>query len=226
MNNIEFFNLLKNGDSAIVRILNTDVSKIEVKNVHPIFINGKKKKIACLGEDKCPLCKTGQNTPNARLYVHLFDYTDNKEKVWDRTPNENFLNSLREVVDSWGDLYNCVLKITRNGDDFPKYSVTVLNPNKYPIPDSVSKSSIDETVAYRFSTYRSEDELNEFIRTGVLPDHVKKQTEWVPKDEWIRRKKEEENNKNGSSNNTNNVKDEYKEEVKKSVPNNFDDPFV
>ena len=52
-------------------------------------------------------------------------------------------------------------------------------------------------MAYRFSLYRSADELNQFISTGVLPEHKKSQSSgqpWLPKSEWIKQqnaKKEE-----------------------------------
>jgi hypothetical protein len=220
MNNIEFFNLRHDGESAIVRILNTDVNEIEVKGIHYIDLQGKKKAVACLGEGNCPLCDVNQ--PVQRLCVHLWDYTDNKEKIWSRTPNQNFLNSLSDVVDSWGDLCDSVVKITRNGDNFPKYTITVLNPNKYPFPDSLTKDSINEKVAYRLATYRSAEELEEFVRTGFLPDHVKKQSNWVPKEEWIKRKKEEEKN-NSSSNTTESSDSKLSTETDVS---DFDDPFM
>ena len=210
---MKFFNLVRDGDSAVVRILNTDVSKMEIKDIHFVDVGGKKKTLACLGKDNCPLCDN--STPVTRLFVHLWDYTDNEEKVWSRTPNENFLNSLRDVVDSWGNLCDCVIKITRNGDNFPKYSITVLNPNKYPMPDKQFEIAIDGNVAYRCSTYRSSEELAEFVRTGYLPDHVKTQTAWIPKEEWVKRKKEESESKKEENN-----------QQKFSSSTDFDDPFV
>lgn len=221
MNNIEFFNLNHDGDNAIVRILNTTVDEIEVKGIHYIDLQGKKKAVACLGEGNCPLCDVNQ--PVTRLCVHLWDYTDNKEKIWSRTPNQNFLNSLNEVVDSWGDLCDSVIKITRSGDNFPKYTVTVLNPNKYPLPESITKDNINEKVAYRLATYRSAEELEEYVRTGFLPDHVKKQSTWVPKEEWLKRKKEEEE-KNGSSKKPT-VSDDSTDSSNEDS-SDFDDPFM
>lgn len=220
-NNIEFFNLNHDGDSAIVRILNTTVDEIEVKGVHFIDLQGKKKAVACLGEGNCPLCDVNQ--PVSRLCVHLWDYTDNKEKIWNRTPNQNFLNSLNEVVDSWGDLCDSVLKITREGDNFPKYSITVLNPNKYPFPeDAITKDNINEKVSYRLATYRSAEELEEYVRTGFLPDHVKKQSTWVPKDEWVKRKKEEEKEKSVKSA----VSEDSNNSSNEVNVSDFDDPFM
>lgn len=220
-NNIEFFNLNHDGDSAVVRILNTTVDEIEVKGIHFIDLQGKKKAVACLGEGNCPLCDVSQ--PVSRLCVHLWDYTDNKEKIWNRTPNQNFLNSLNEVVDSWGDLCDSVLKITREGDNFPKYSITVLNPKKYPFPeDAITKDNINEKVSYRLATYRSAEELEEYVRTGFLPDHVKKQSTWVPKDEWIKRKKEEEKEKSAKSA----VSEDSDNSSDEADVSDFDDPFM
>lgn len=218
MNQLEFFNLNKSGDSAIVRILNTAPDNIEVKDVHRVDVGGKKKVIACLGEKGCPLCNKGIPT-KARLYVHLWDYTDNKEKVWDRTPNPNFISSLREIFGSWGDLYNVALRITRDGDEFPKYNVLVMNPREYPA--NFDKDAIDSKVAYRFSTYRSKDELEQFLKTGVLPDHVKKESNWIPKEEYKKMKEAEKSNKNNSANNSNSSS--VSNEKKNSVNADADD---
>ena len=193
-NNIEFFNI-NAGESAVVRILSTTVDKIERIGIHTVELgDGTKKKVRCL-EANCPLCKNDQ--PNERLAVHLWDYTDNKEKVWNRTTNEKFVNLLKDVEENWGNLSECVIKITREGADFPKYSVTVQNPNKYPMPDEIKKEDIDKNVGYRCCTYRSADELAEFLKTGYLPEHVKKQPkqDWVPKDQWIKNKNKEQENK-------------------------------
>lgn len=230
-NQLEFFNLFKDGDSAIIRILNTTVDKIETKTVHKISVNGKNKIVPCLGNGNCPLCESisdmeGVGEANTRLYVHLWDYTDNKEKVWNRTPNENFLNALRDVEANWGNLTDCVLKITRKGDNFPKYDLLIVNPSKYPMPDNVE---VDANVAFRFSSYRSAEELEEYVKTGFLPDHVKKNNNtWLPKEEWIKQQKEKENaakseTKNVVNNNVNNNKStETPIEVS---ANNFDDDF-
>lgn len=205
-NQLEFFNLFKDGDNAIIRILNTVVDKIETKAVHKINVNGKNKIVPCFGNGNCPLCESindmeGIEEAKTRLYVHLWDYTDNKEKVWNRTPNENFLNSLRGIEESWGNLCDCVFKITRKGDNFPKYELLIINPNKYPMPAGVE---VDANIAYRFSSYRSAEELEEYVKTGFLPDHVKSnKSTWIPKEEWIKQQKEKENATKSLENNVN-----------------------
>ena len=69
------------------------------------------------------------------------------------------------------------------------------------------------------STYRSADELKEYLKTGVLPDHVKKQQnkEWLPKEEWLAQqnanKNNADNNKkvghNSGAQHTNNISEDY-----------------
>ena len=190
-NNIEFFNLV-DGQSAVIRILATSVSKIERVAVHTIDTNNQgRKKVKCLGKDKCPLCKEfGEG--NIRLVVHLWDYTDNKEKIWNRTANEKFINLLKDVEENWGNLSECVVKITREGNDFPNYTMTVQNPNKYPFPSEITNEDVDASVGYRICTYRSADELEKYLDTGVLPDHVKKNFSqgWLPKDQWLKQQNE------------------------------------
>lgn len=222
MNNIEFFNLVDQ-QSAVIRILSTSVDKIERIGIHTIDVSGAKKRVRCLGNN-CPLCD--ENQANERLAVHLWDYTDNKEKVWNRTINEKFINLLKDVEENWGNLNDCVIKITREGAQFPQYSVTVQNPNKYPFPESLTEKDVDRDVGYRCCTYRSADELAEYMRTGFLPDHVKKQSnqEWLPKDQWIKKRNEEEQNRKNAESiksyeSANNSSVEDEEDV-------FVDPFL
>lgn len=185
-NGINYFNLQKDGDNAIIRLLYTSTSKIEKSSSHWIALaNGKKKCVKCIG-DGCPLCASG-SLKQERLYVHLFDYTDNKEKVWSRT--DKILPQLVEVESAWGNLSNCVLKITRVGDNFPKYTITVQNPQMFA---QVNPSWIDESIAYRMYCTRSKEEIEQFLATGVLPDHVKQdnsqysasQSQAIPKSQY------------------------------------------
>ena len=176
---MEFFNLKNAGDSAIVKILHTSIKTIEQKYIHSINIAGKNNKIKCNIND-CPLCQDARfKEKYLYIYIHLFDYTDNKEKVWVRS--NKILEDLQTIVNNWGNLCDCVLKITRDTDAYPKYSVQPVNPDKYKAID-VSKY-IDQKVAYRFMKTRSNEELQEFINTGDLPEH-KKNNDYVKKSEY------------------------------------------
>lgn len=168
-NDIKYFNLNKKDDSAIVRILHSSVKNIEYAQIHRVTIDGKNKNIKCIREN-CPLCNSNGSEANTKIYIHLFDYTDNCEKVWVRT--DKIINQLKEIEENWGNLSECVLKITRETDDFPKYNVIPVNAAKY---TQVNKELIDEKIAYRFYMTRSKDELNEYLKTGVMPPHKKKE---------------------------------------------------
>lgn len=165
--NLEYFNLFADGNTATVRLLHKSVSSVEHAMVHNVLVNGKKNVIKCLG-DNCPICVNNQ--PFERVYIKLFDYADNKVKVWVRT--DRILSKFQEIENNWGDLSQQVLKITRIGNDFPKYDVQMLNPANFVNPNI----EVDKAIAYRFYKTRSAEELNEFLRTGVMPAHKKQET--------------------------------------------------
>ena len=177
-NNLGFFNLHEDGQSAIIRLLHTSTKTIETNMVHSVSVAGKWKSIACTGEN-CPMCSRNVESKE-RMYVHLYDYTDNTEKVWSRTLT--IMPQLEDIEKCWGNLDKVVLKITRRGTDFPKYETMILPPSQYP----EYPAGVDQKVAYRCYLTRSNDELNEFYATGVLPAHKKK--EYVPKEEYFKNK--------------------------------------
>ena len=180
MENIIYFNLA-DGQSANVRLLHSSVGTIECGRIHYTQIGDRKRNIRCPGNG-CPICEKGEQ-PTNRVYIHLFDYTDNKEKVWSRT--DKILPQLRDIEESWGNLNDCVVKITRIGEKFPKYEVTVLNPKNFALVDE--DKVVDDSVAYRMYLTRSADELKEYYETGVLPPHKKKE-QAVSKKEYFNNK--------------------------------------
>lgn len=218
-NMIKYFNLVNDGDSATVRLLHSDTSTIERVSLHTINVGDKKKSVKCCG-DGCPLCANGAKAFD-RIFVHLYNYNTNEEMIWSRTPTiisafDNVLSSMRAFVAN-GKLSDCVVTITRRGKDFPKYDVVIQPMNGYA---PVDEKLIDNKLAYRYFLYRSSDELNEFLRTGVMPEH--KKSTFIPKDEYIKMKKAEESKNtnttnNAINNNTNVVTDN-------SDP--FSDPFL
>ena len=172
---IGFFNLPTQGSEANVRLLHTSVSTIEHENIHLLQVGDKKKSVRCVGQNR-PMCANNVQVSD-RVYIHLWDYTDNKEKVWSRT--DKILPQLQTIESAWGDLSNVVLNIRRESDQFPTYAVNVLPPTSFP---AAPKELINQKVAYKFYLTRSADEINEFFRTGVMPAHKKK--EFIPKDQY------------------------------------------
>ena len=197
-----FFALTKDGDEAIVRILHSTTKTIESVVSHRVKIDDKFRRIRCNG-DGCPLCSNG--APDSRIYVHLFDYTDNKEKVWERT--DKIIPQLDKLTESWNPLHSAVVKITRKGNEFPKYDVVPLNPMNY---TQVDESLIDESIAKFYSTKRTNEDITTFIQTGKLPERKP----FVPKEEYFKNKKAnanvpQENTTNVENNTTSNVFDPF-----------------
>ena len=176
---IGYFNLKNAGDTAVVRLLHSSVSTIEKSMTHWMDVSGKRKCFKCAG-DGCPLCANGIQS-DERIYIHLFDYTDNKEKIWSRT--DKIIEKLRSVENDWGNLSDCVVRITRESGQFPSYTVSVLNANLYA---PVNKELVDKKIAYRCYITRSVSELTQFLSTGVLPAHETKP--FIPKEQYLAQK--------------------------------------
>lgn len=188
--NLTFFNLKRDKQNAVVTLLHKSVSDIEKAMVHYEQIDGKRKSIRCNGEG-CPLCNSGSKA-EPRIFIHLYNHNTKEEQVWSRT--DKIIPQLSEVESSWGDLCDAVLSITREGDSFPKYTVTVLNPKQY---EAVNKELVGKNVAYRCFMTRSNDELSQFLNTGVMPKHEKK--EYLSKEEYAKKKAAESSKENKPS---------------------------
>jgi hypothetical protein len=182
-----FFSLNKDGDEAVVRLLHSTTKTIESIVSHKVTIDGKFRRIRCNG-DGCPLCSS--NRADSRIYVHLFDYTDNKEKVWERT--DKIIPQLDKLLESWNPLHSAVVKITRKGNEFPKYDVVPLNPMSY---SQVEDSLVDESIAKFYSTKRTNEDISVFLQTGSLPERKP----FVPKEEYFKNKKSGANNPQDST---------------------------
>ena len=158
------FKLNKAGDFAIVRILHSGVDTIETLKTHWLQKGDTWKHFKCLGEN-CPAC-AADNQARERAYIRLYNYGTGEIEVWDRTTNQKFFDSLKALESDWGVLDDIVVKITRDSDEFPTYSV-VLQPSKnYPKPEGVA---INEKIAYRMVASRSAEDIQTFINTGNMP---------------------------------------------------------
>lgn len=200
---LSFFRLDKEGDFINARIMHKSTETIEKFDVHPIMSEGKRRRVKCLGE-KCPLCANGAEKQE-RIFIHLYDYGTGSHLVWDRT--NKIMDKLKEIENDWGGLNAVPVKITRDSNEFPTYSVSPLPPSKFA---PVDEDSVDVEVSYRCGLYRSADEMEEYIKTGVMPPHKKKE-----KEQYVPKKKETYFvPKNVTNNVTNNAtKDEYADVV-------------
>lgn len=179
-----YFNLMKDGDSAVVRLLHTSVKTIEEIVTHRVTVDGKTKRVKCIGEG-CPLCADqNQNPAEKRIYVHLWNYDDNRDEVWDRT--DKILPQLEELEKSWGPLNTAVIKITRKGNDFPKYDIATLNPSQYDSAD-LYKEYVDKKVGILYSLSRKKEDIETFLKTGKFPE----KPAYIPKEEYQKQKEAE-----------------------------------
>ena len=166
------FKLAGDGDSAVVRILYTEVNLIEKVRLHSVETkDGKYRALKCLDEN-CPLCEVSE--AGEFVFIHLWDYTDNTEKVWKRRVNKatnTLLTEMQGIVNDWGTLCGAVLRVTRRGKEFPSYTLTAIPSAKY---DDVDKELINAKVAYRMYSSRNRDGILEFMQTGIIPPKPEK----------------------------------------------------
>lgn len=175
-----FFNLKADGDTAVVRLLHSKTDTIERVVLHRVTVGDKQKKVRCVG-DGCPLC-AANNRADDRIYIHLWDYTDNKEKVWERT--DKIIPQLETLYKSWAPLNSAVIRITRKGNEFPRYDIEVQNPMAY---DNVDNTLVDKQLAKFYSMKRNADEIRTFLTTGAFPERK----EYIPKEEYKKMKEAE-----------------------------------
>jgi len=107
---VDFFSLKDDGDTATVRLLHGLDDDLEIALVHEVEIAGKKKYVECL-EDDCPLCQQGK--PALKLYIFVYDYEDEKIKVWER--GISIVDHLLGFIERYGRLDNRDYEIQRHG---------------------------------------------------------------------------------------------------------------
>lgn len=174
-----YFNLKKDGDTAVVRLLHTSTATIESQLIHTVKVEDKLKKIKCTLKD-CPLCAAGSLQQN-KVYIHIWNYDTKEEEVWERT--DKILPSLMVVERDWKPLYSAVVRITRKGNDFPSYEVTPLNPMQYDSADNY-KGLVDKPYAKMMSMTRKNEDIAQFLATGQFPEKKK----FVSKEEYFKDK--------------------------------------
>jgi len=160
------FKLKSEGSTAVVRFCHSSKDTIEKLDCHWIQKGETWRHVKCLGEN-CPACANGFKK-DSRAYIRLYDYTDNTYKVWDRTCNSKFFDAITDIEGDWGPLNTLVLKITRDSNDFPTYSVNVVPSKNYPAPANFD-NEVDQKIAYRMVSSRSAEDVLTFINTGTMP---------------------------------------------------------
>jgi hypothetical protein len=128
--------------------------------------------------DNCPLCKTGAKI-QTKIFIHMIQYvtTENgqieaKPVVWERSIS--YATKLKNDIDEYGPLSNCIFKIRRNGkagDMQTTYDMRLGNPNmyneaSYPKMDGVFNNY---TACGTIVLNKNFEELSTFVATGSFP---------------------------------------------------------
>lgn len=109
---VGWFKLETDGDSALVRFLNTNVDDLEVYEVHKVEIDGYTKAIRCKGEN-CPMCLAG-NRSQLRVWLPLENLdNDGVVEMWERGKND--IQAIIGLIDENGNLNERDYKIKRTG---------------------------------------------------------------------------------------------------------------
>lgn len=170
---MDFFKLGK-GESAIIKVLHTTLDTIPLVKVHtvPSRVNGSTYNVVvkCNG-DGCPLCASYPKMEYIRVLT-LYDFTDGQTKVF-KTTSRALMSGLDEALKEWGGtLNNLTFKISRETNEFGSYGIAVVPSSKYTMTTQ-PEVEVDTDTTYRLGLFRSNDEMNEYLKTGSMPKHQK-----------------------------------------------------
>ena len=193
-NSIGFLSLKNDGDEAIVRIMHDSVEDFDIVTLHPINLGGKYRTISCIRDprdpmDNCPLCKNGTKI-QSRIFIHMIQYTTNengqieaKPVVWERSIS--YATKLKNDIDEYGPLSNCIFKIKRNGkagDMQTTYDMKLGNPNMYneSLYPKLENAFDNYSVCGTIVLDKNYNEIAEFVATGKFPETNKEPTNNQP----------------------------------------------
>lgn len=115
---VKFFQLKDDGDSAVVKILLADENDILkfTKPVHMVEINGFNNKVLCTATDSkgtgCECCQAGLKR-TLKIMMPLFNNETQQIELWERGINQ--IKDLQTMLAEYGDLSQETFKIVRSG---------------------------------------------------------------------------------------------------------------
>lgn len=183
-NRVGIFSLKNDGDEAVVRIMHDSVDDFDILTIHPINVGGKFRSINCIREprdpmDNCPLCKNGTKI-QSKIFIHMIQYVTNeqgqveaKPVVWERSIS--YATKLKNDIDEYGPLSNCIFKIKRNGkagDMQTTYDMRLGNPSMYndTTYPKVEDAFSDYSVCGNLVLNKTFDEISAFLANGSFPE--------------------------------------------------------
>lgn len=186
---IQYFSLVNDGDSAIVRFLHKDINDFEVLDVHNIQLGGFNRKISCLrsaneAKEECPLCSANKYDESKntytyplqrRFYIHLLKYENpqtTKVMVWDRS--KDYIKKLNELEQNYGPLCDRLYKIVRHGikgSPDTTYDILPLDKDRYN-PENYAFNREDLNYKKALGTVvlnKDKEEIATYLSTGNFP---------------------------------------------------------
>lgn len=181
---IGFFSLPHDGDSAIVRFMQNDVSDFTILTRHEVGQGKDYRTVDCLRNphdpvDVCPFCASNVKLAQ-RFYVKLLRYDTDENGgivitpcVWERSTR--FATTLKGYIDNYGPLQNIVCKIIRKGtglntqyEIIPNLSPEIYRPDIY-----VAKPELFDgyTVVGNAVAAKTADEMRTYLATGRFPEN-------------------------------------------------------
>ena len=186
-NQVGFFQLKNDGDTAIVRIMHDSVEDFDLLSVHTLQMGNKWRKVNCLRSspyapmEKCPFCEIGKQVAG-RFFVHMLQYdrdtTGNlvvKPVIWDRAKNQ-FAPKLKSLIEEYGPLSQRLFKIKRTGAANAKNTTydlipcdkEIFNDANYPNkPDAFANYDVLGTMVLN----KTAPEMIQYIQTGNFPNN-------------------------------------------------------
>lgn len=185
----QFFSLVNDGDSAIVRFLQRDINDFEVLDVHNIQLGGFNRRVNCLKssngtKDDCPLCEANKYDESKnvytyplqrRFYIHLLKYENPqtaKPMIWDRS--KDYIKKLNELEQNYGPLCDRLYKIVRHGikgSPDTTYDILPLDKDRYN-PENYAFNKDELNYKQALGTIvlnKNKEEISEFLSTGNFP---------------------------------------------------------
>ena len=196
-----FFSLVNDGDSAIVRFLHDNASDFEVLDVHNIQLGGYNRKINCLKsingtKDECALCQnntydedkgTYKYPVQRKFFIHMLKYDNPQsavEQVWERS--KDYIKKLHQLEQDYGPLYSRLYKIVRHGAKGSMdttYDILPLDKDRFN-PDNFVFNMNQLNYEKALGTIvlnKSNEDINEYLKTGNFPDFRGKKEEVTPR---------------------------------------------
>lgn len=166
-----FFNSLKDDkDTAVIRLLHSDVDDLDIHAVHRVEVTNKDGKtinryVGCLAPEgkPCPLCNSG-NFRLIKIYLHLIH--EGQYKIWER--GKTMIRKIEGLFPRYGrdvnGLYGREFEVQRNGgkgDPKTSYEFYPLDKDGKTIEDfKDEKKDVEGTLILEWDANTMTDFLN------------------------------------------------------------------